>query len=81
MNLNYIGSLILESYQERAEVNTGLDKSYLAEVKENLLAENTKMDSLQYLFRMDAPTKVIFAKKINVSDEDLKVFMQVLQKV
>jgi len=75
--LNYIGRLIVESL----ELNHRGDNSYRLEKANELLKDNNKLNSLFFLFNVDAEVRNTFAQKIGTNNEDFKIFMKILQKV
>jgi len=74
--LNYVGNLILESYEEHIE-----DESYLKEIELELSKCKNKLESLYFLFNADQRIRNSFANKIEVNDEELKTLLKVLQKI
>jgi len=75
-NLDYISSLLLESYKEHIK-----DASYIGSMKIRLMENENKLDGLFSIFNADDRVRKSFAYRLNVPYEDLTVFLTVLQKV
>jgi len=72
--MNYINSLLLESYREVV-----IDKSYNDSLEEEFKSDRHKYDSLLRIFNADNRVRAALAKKLGVSEEDMKIFLKVLR--
>jgi len=74
--MDWISCQLFECYEEHIN-----DAEYLKDLKKRFEEENkNKYESLFSLFNADARIRKSFAKRLNVEYEDLKVFMNVLQR-
>ena len=72
--MNYINELLLESYREVV-----LDKSYNDSLEEEFKSDRHKYDSLMRIFGADSKVRAKLAEKLNVSEEDMSIFLKVLR--
>jgi len=73
--MNYINGLLLESYREVVA-----DKSYSDSLEEEFKSDRHKYDSLLRIFNADNRVRATLAKKLGVSEEEMKVFLKVLMR-
>ena len=71
---NYISGLLLESYREVVK-----DESYNASLEEEFRSDRHKYDSLMRIFNADLRVRAVLAKKLDVSEEDMSIFLKVLR--
>ena len=76
-NLNYVAHLIIETFTE-----SGLDVPYIADKEQQFLEHLSKGESLQWACNyLDRKNLAVFAEKLGVTVEMLRVTGKVLSKI
>ena len=72
--MNFINEVLLESYREVVK-----DKSYCDSLEKEFEKEEDNYDSLIRIFKADRKVRAVLAKKLDVSEEDMNIFLKVLR--